>query len=142
MSPVRNIYLDTNAIIHFAEGEEDILKPFFIRGFALGVRFFTSEITLAEVMVVPMREKNRPLVEKYENSLRSDALLTVVEVDRSVLLRSAELRANHGGHAVDAIHVASAELGNCELLISSDERLRIPRSMRRVAIRDVNAIGI
>ncbi|WP_158875258.1 type II toxin-antitoxin system VapC family toxin [Antarcticirhabdus aurantiaca] len=137
----RSIYLDANAIIRFVESQESSITALFGRAAAGEFRLVTSEMTLAECLVVPMRDRDVRLIAGYEGFLQSDETMTVVPVDRAVLRRSAELRARLGGKTPDAIHCATAELLSCGIVVSSDKRLRLPDGLRRVDVEDASLIG-
>ena len=131
------VYLDTNAIIRFAESTDTDIIMLFDDAAAGILKLYTSELTLAETLVGPYKTENRRLAEEYETFLQSDDVMTVVPVDRDVLRLSAKLRAEWGGKAPDAIHVATASLQGCKIIVSSDGGLRLPPGMKRVPIEEV-----
>ena len=131
------VYIDTNAIIQSVEASEDALLFLVENAAADLLRLFTSELTLAEVLVGPLRSQNPKLVAQYEGLLTSDDILEVVPVDRHILRRSAELRAELGNKALDSIHLATALACNCKVVVSSDRRLRIPPGSIRLASSEV-----
>lgn len=135
------VYLDSNAIIRFVESEEHEITTLFQRAGAEGFRLVTSELTLAEALVVPVRRSDDRLRSTYEDFLRGDDILRVVPVDRPVLRRSAELRAAFGSKGPDAIHCATAELSGCTIVVSSDRRFRVPAGMMRVDIEQAAGLG-
>lgn len=135
------VYLDSNAIIRFAESDEEQIANLYQYASGRNLSLFTSELTLAEVLVAPIREKDDELATAYKIFLRSDPILKVVPVDRPVLERSAELRARYGGKGPDAIHCATADLCGCEVMVSSDKRLRLPEGILRVAVEEADTIG-
>ena len=103
---------------------------------------FTSEFTISEVLATPKRESDVELERACEELLIGDDLLDVVPVSREVLRKTAEIRAFLGNKGPDAIHIATAELSRCDVLVSSDRRLKRPVSMTRIAIehlRDLDA---
>ncbi len=135
-NPIR-IYLDANAFISSVEGESDALV-FLVEQASAGLaELYTSELTLAEVLVSPLKQAQLNLVELYELMLVSDDTLSVIPVDRGILRRSADIRAALGNKGADAIHVASAVSSSCTYFISSDKRLRLPDGLKRV---DVNLV--
>lgn len=96
---------------------------------------------MAELLVKPIRSANRELVTTYEAMFSPDeGLIAASPVTRATLRRSAEIRAEFGGHLVDSIHVATAQMLGCETIISSDERLRLPDGLVRIPIGDLNDI--
>jgi predicted nucleic acid-binding protein len=122
----RSIYLDANVFIYAAEAIEPYasrLAPIFHRihtGEVLGV---TSELTVAEVLVMPIKEQRDDLRQTYEAMLYGAGPLQVIPVDRAVLMEAARLRAESKLRLPDAIHGASARLAQCTALITNDLRL-------------------
>jgi predicted nucleic acid-binding protein len=138
-SPNR-IYLDANAFISSVEGESDALAFLVGQASAGLVELYTSELTLAEVLVSPLKKAQLELVELYELMLVSDDTLSVVPVDRDILRRSADIRAALGNKGADAIHVASAVSSACAAFVSSDKRLRLPDGMTRIDVDRVTGL--
>lgn len=136
----RNVYLDANAIIRFSESEETQMAALYEKAVEKRLQLYTSELTLAEVLVLPIRDGDHELVEAYKAFLRSDPTLNVVPVTRAVLQQSAELRAVHGGKGPDAIHCATAVLCGCTIVVSSDRRLRMPRGLVRIDVEEADTI--
>lgn len=133
------VYLDANAIIRLAEYRDRSRVLDFLRRLdEAGVPVVTSEMSLAEVLVVPLREKDDALVRHYEALLVDGEGFLVMPVDRAVLSLSARFRASFGGKAPDAIHVASASLAGCRLIVSSDKRLRTPPEVRRIGVEELD----
>ena len=125
-------YLDANAIIRFVEADDDLFESILHRVRGGTLRLCTSEFTLAEVLVLPLRELNDELAAVYETLLSTDGELEIVPLSRAVLRKSAELRAGSRSKAPDAIHVATAVLSDCTVFVSSDQRLHLPPTIRRI----------
>lgn len=137
-----SVYLDANAIIRFIEGENDGLI-FLLENSAVDLlRLYTSELTLAEVLVGPLKRGQEELVDIYEEFLTSDDTLTVVPVDRTVLRDSAEIRAILGNKGPGAIHVATAVRAACAVFVSSDDRIKLPDRIKQVRIDDIANLDI
>jgi predicted nucleic acid-binding protein len=60
------VYLDSNAVIRFIESAETTIAPVFDRARIGLARIFTSELTLAEVLVAPFRNAEHELVAAYD----------------------------------------------------------------------------
>lgn len=135
------IYLDANALIEAVEKEGSTLLRSMTALRSLGYRLVTSELSLAEVLVVPVKINEPELISIYEALLGGTELIEVAPVSRSILRESAAVRARTGQKLPDAIHVATAVLTECGLLISSDKGLRLPDGMKRVAVDDAETIG-
>lgn len=136
------IYLDSNALIRFIEGQE--------RGFIHLLRLVeerratlhTSELTLAEVLVEPIRTRNDALVALYEDLLAVGSELFVTPVSRAVLRLSADNQAAYRNKGADAIHIVTAIMSMCTLFVSSDKRIHMPPGMEKLDVRLVEQVGV
>jgi predicted nucleic acid-binding protein len=83
----------------------------------------TSAITLLEVLVVPYRTGELALAERYEALLTRGRGIRMVELDRTQLRATAQLRARHSGlRTPDAVQLAAALTGSCTALVTNDRR--------------------
>ena len=129
----QNINSDANVFISAVEGHDTFASPaqellaFVETGTA---NAFTSELTLAEVLVGPIRENNRKLVGDYEGLLGGQTAPTVLPVTRLVFREAANFRAMTRQKLPDAIHVATASLASCRHFISEDAGLKIPAGIQ------------
>ncbi len=105
------VYLDTNVVIQPIEANEEALLFLIENAAADLLCLYTSELTLAEVLVGPLKSGNGELVAQYEDMLTSDDVLEIVPIDRSVLRRSAEIQAVFGIKGYDSIHVDRSKSG-------------------------------
>jgi len=137
VSSVKVAYLDTNAVIRFIESEDEGLLFLFEQAAAGVMRLVTSELTLAEVLVGPIKDGDERLANIYEEFLTSGDGLEVRPIDRTILRRSAEIRAILGNKGPDAIHIATALVSGCSLLFSSDQRLRLPSHLAQIELADI-----
>ena len=131
------VYLDTNPLIYVTEGNpafKDQIASLFEALDAADARLVTSELTLAEVLVRPLRDQDTGLVEAYERLF--DTLVEMQPVSREVLLLTAQLRAQTSSlRTPDAIHVATAKLVQASHFVSGDGGIRtLPDGMQRVQL--------
>jgi predicted nucleic acid-binding protein len=120
------------------EGPDESLSLQFFGDAAEGlIRLYTSDFTLAELLVIPLRQSNDKLVVAYEEFFASEEIIEAVAVDRPVLRRSAEIRARLGNRAPDAIHVATAVMCDCSVFVSDDQRIRLPSGLLRLSLEQV-----
>lgn len=120
------IYVDSNIIIFSVEAGNpwsQILKSLFQFVDERRIHLFTSELTLAEVLVKPIADGAQDLIGTYERFLDPASIIKVVSVDRPVLRLAAELQAQLGVKLADAIHVATAKLNACQFFLTNDIRL-------------------
>jgi predicted nucleic acid-binding protein len=121
----RRLYLDVNVFIYAMEDlaplatvAVDVLK-LLDSGAASAA---TSELSLAECLVKPIRVDNASLVRVYLQTFGSGPHLTVVPITRDILIAAARLRAVSSLKLPDAIHLATAALAHCDCVITNDAR--------------------
>lgn len=136
------VYLDSNFFIRFVESGDEALLFLFEQASADLLTLHTSELTLAEVLVDPLRQGDRLREASYMDLLTGDDLMEVVPVGRDILIRSADGRADFGNKLPDAVHVATALACACNVVLSSDRRLRLPSEMTRIGLEDVKDLDL
>jgi predicted nucleic acid-binding protein len=125
IDPLRNtiVGLDTAPLIYFIEKHPTyfpILLPFFESVHNGEIQLVTSTLTLTEVLVVPYRSGNRSLALEYTRILLNSHNLTVLPVSEAIAQEAARIRAAHGYKVPDAIHIATARLGNADAFLTND----------------------
>ena len=120
------VAIDSMAVIYRVESSPSyvpIVEPFFT-ALAAGVfRAVTSVITLMEVAVGPLRRDDSDLASEYEALLLQFPNLTVVDVDRAITRRAAELRAAHRLRPADALQAATGLITGADSLLTNDRTL-------------------
>ena len=119
----RTVYLDANLLIYAMEDFGSVggkVRDLFARIDAGELDGVTSELTLAEVLVKPLRDGATAIAGEYRELLDPDGPLLVTPVSRAVLVRAAEVRSSSSLKLPDAIHVATAELLGCGTLLTND----------------------
>lgn len=121
------VYWDTNVFIRMVESTDNIseqLNQVLDVAFAAGAPIVTSELTLAELLVDPLRAGDQLRIAAYRTLLEPGSFIEVQPVSRNVLEGAAEVRATWSTAKLpDAIHVATAEIAGCKVFLSSDRRL-------------------
>ncbi len=116
------VYLDTSPIIFSVEKHADYRQLMSSLWQSLKnrqIEVFTSELTLLETLVQPIRQDNQPLISAYETLLtNTDIALLLITLD--VLRASADLRAGQNFKTPDAIHAAAAFSANCTYFVTND----------------------
>lgn len=119
----QKVYLDTNTFIYALEGFSAFRSPL-IQRFDLiedgHVTAVTSELTLAELLVKPLRDGNEVLQRRYQQLLAGSDVLQVVPIARSILVSAARVRAGNGYKLPDAIHIATASYCQCTCFLTND----------------------
>ena len=118
-----SVYLDANLLIYALEDLGDFgqkMRGIFARMDAGELRGVTSELSLAEVLVKPIRDGAGAIRNEYESMLASGGPLTVAPIARAILIRAAELRAGSSLRLPDAVHAATSESLGCTTFLTND----------------------
>ena len=119
----RQVALDTNVIIYSLEG---VLPYSELAGHVLHmmdrglIAGSISTVVEAEVLVRPLRDRNRRAMETIELFFRNSPNLVLRSVDRAVARRAAAVRASTPLRLPDSIIVATALEERCDVLIGND----------------------
>ncbi|WP_394826899.1 type II toxin-antitoxin system VapC family toxin [Pendulispora albinea] len=127
LASARLIALDTSTFIYLIEKHPAFfgtVEPIFTEVDAGTVKAVTSVLTLLEVLVKPIETGATALADDFRATVTVSANLRVVDVDRAIAERAAEIRAGYGFRTPDAIHLATAQMAGADAFITNDERLR------------------
>jgi predicted nucleic acid-binding protein len=137
----RRVYLDTNVFIYALNGfpaYAPALAELFNTIEAGGVSAVTSELTLAELLIVPFRRGSIEEERRCRMILRPRPYLSLFPVSTSVLEAMARLRAGQAAmRTPDAIHAATAQLAECEVFLTNDHRLKAVAGLRVSLLSDI-----
>ena len=127
----KTLYLDSNILIYavetaYPEAPSSVaLVGLFQSVQSKLARVLTSQLTLSEVLVLPLREGNQGLEQTYRRLLRGSPNFGVSPVTLPILERSADLRARYKGiKLADAIHLATAIECSCHSFLTADKQFR------------------
>lgn len=132
------VYLDTAPIIYSVEEHElygPVLQPFWelLENGEIGV--VTSELSVLETLVLPLRNQDAELVTAYE-ALLTASEIELVPISFLHLRTAAKLRAEQNLKTPDSIHAATASLTGCDFLVSNDDGLRRLTTVNVVILSD------
>jgi predicted nucleic acid-binding protein len=136
----RRIYVDANVFIYALESFPKyaaISSEMLAASESALMTGVTSESTLSEMLMPPFSQGRVAEGAIYKQTIRSRASLTVAPVSRSILIKSAEIRATAGGGLPDAIHVASAIEADCECCVTADSRPKKPPTLATAVLDDL-----
>jgi predicted nucleic acid-binding protein len=122
-----SIYLDTNTLIYRVEMIEpyyNVAKPLWDALDASLQDVVTSELSLLEVLVKPLRIGDTTLQTMFIGTLYGTPGLSCVSITRQILEIAASLRATTGLKTPDAIHAATALAAGCTLFVTNDLAFR------------------
>jgi predicted nucleic acid-binding protein len=129
--------VDTAAFIYQIECSPvygEVVGPFFAALARREFRAVTSVISLMEISVRPLRLERPEVADDYEILLLTYPNLVVVDVDRSIARRAAELRAQYRLHPADSLQVATALTAGATIFLTNDRTIERVQGIRVVII--------
>jgi predicted nucleic acid-binding protein len=133
------VYVDTVVVIYSIEKFPSyfpLLERLWQKLKTGAIQIMTSEITLLETLVMPIRQSNTNLIRRYEALLFSPEM-SLVPINQPILRSAATLRAQTNLKTPDAIHAATALNRNCTLFLTNDADLRKVPGLSVVVLKDV-----
>lgn len=115
----KGVLFDTNTLIYYF----DDIKPYsnvlesIISYVNTGeIQAYISVVTVAELLVKPIREKKQDVIDQYLTFFRLLPNLTLVEITQEIAIRTARIRASVGLKMPDALIVGTAADKKCVIL--------------------------
>jgi predicted nucleic acid-binding protein len=134
------VYLDANVFIYAVEGFKkyaELCSVILQSVQDMKIRTVTSELTLAEVLVKPLKQEKAGVAAIYEDLIQSQYNLEVVPISRDILLSAAKHRAATGCRLPDAIHIATAKAKSAAFLFTADKSIKAPQPLRVVTLDEL-----
>lgn len=98
------------------------------------LQLVTSVLTLMETLVVPKRQKQVQLCERYRELFAGFPHLAVLPIDPPIAEAASDLRATYSLRTPDALHLATAIVAGAEAFVTEDRRLAHISAIRVVDI--------
>ena len=121
------VYLDSNVIIYSAERVapyDNLVKPVWDAARSGQFGIVTSEITLVETLVIPIRSGDALLEAGFRALLTHSQELSMEPVSLDILETTLTIRAEKGLKMADAIHASTALRTGCTLFVTNDPIFR------------------
>lgn len=120
------VYVDTQVLIYSIEKIPsfcDLVLPLWEASGRGRLTVATSELSLLELLVGPMKSGNEELASVYEDLLGGTEI-QLFPIDREVLREAAHPRARSSLRTPDAIHAATGLSIGCALFLTNDAIFR------------------
>lgn len=119
------IFWDTNLFIYLFENYGQLAKlttALRTRMLQRGDQLLTSALTVGEVLVKPLEQKNTTLCGQYEVAITTASLVLPFDVKAARIY--AALRSDRALRSPDAIQLACAASAGVDLFLTNDNRLQ------------------
>jgi predicted nucleic acid-binding protein len=133
------VYVDANSMIYTVEKHPDygpLLRPMWLAAQAKQLEVISSELTLLECFVGPMKRNDSALLKDYESALLGTEV-RLLPITQSGLREGARLRATTNLKTPDAIHAATALQIGCALFVTNDRRFLSVAGLSVVVLDDL-----
>jgi predicted nucleic acid-binding protein len=121
------IYLDTAPLIYYIEETSaglPFLQDLFKKNEKGDFTFFTSTLTLCEVLTLPFKLGNTKLIEQYEYFITKSPFLKLINVNADIAKLAARLRSEYNLKLPDATHLATAIEVKVDFFLTNDLALK------------------
>jgi predicted nucleic acid-binding protein len=137
--PAGLVYLDTNPIIYSVEKHPaywPLLEPLWQAAKGKAIEIVSSELTLMEVLIGPLKAADTALANAYEQ-LFQQAQTRLLPITQPILREAAQLRATTKLRTPDALHAATAQHAGCVLFVTNDAGFRGVAGLALVMLDDL-----
>ncbi len=133
------VYVDTAPVIYTVERHADyepLLLPLWAALDAQRIAIVTSELTLLETFVKPLRDGNQALAEDYEKFLTATRI-KLQPITTNILREATRKRASTKLKTPDAIHAATALAAGCAQFLTNDDEYRLLATLPAVILHEL-----
>ncbi len=120
------IFIDTAPLIYLIEGEDDFatsVEKQLRQWITAEENLSTSTLTLLELLVVPMKQENKHLVQKYRALLQDILSEPLIPLSEAISEMAAQIRGASGFKTPDSIQLATALYSGADIFYTNDKRL-------------------
>lgn len=134
--------MDTAPVIYYIERNRQyfalvsVVFNYIVNSGAMGV---ASPVTLAECLVLPTRLEQTQLQQDFLELLTETDRIEFVEIDQTIALQAAQIRARYNLQLPDAFQVAVALAVGCEAFLTNDVIFRRVTELQVLVLNDFNA---
>jgi predicted nucleic acid-binding protein len=120
------VFIDTAPLIYLIEGSTefaDRVEVQLSQWINADMILTSSTLTLLELLVIPHKQKNNRLVQKYRALMQDLLSVPMVELNQTIAVSAAEIRGTYGFKTPDSIQLATALHSGSDIFYTNDLRL-------------------
>jgi predicted nucleic acid-binding protein len=136
---VTRLFLDTAPVIYYIERNPQyfalasVVFDHIVNGTPIGV---ASPVTLAECLVLPYQLGQTELQQDFIELLTESDTIEFVEIDQTLALQAAQIRARYNLQLPDAFQIAVALAAGCEAFLTNDVIFRRVTELQVLVLDD------
>jgi len=132
----KRVYFDTNIFIYLLEGNKSFENPIScIRELIEDEDIFIVSCDLTYTEMLPIHARNEDEA-AMNHILKFLSEFEMVGLSRKLMIQAGILRGELGMKTPDTIHVVSAIESECDVFLTNDDGIRVPKGMQRIIISD------
>lgn len=135
------VYADTSIFIYTIDKVPDyftLLRSMWSKYQTDKIELMTSELTLAEVLVLPLKNSDSLRINAYERLILASKLRPIA-IERIILREAARLRSTINIKTPDAIHAATGLINSCTIFLTNDRGFKRITGLPVVILSEVLA---
>ena len=120
------IFIDTAPLIYLIEGEDNFatsVEKQLRQWITAEENLSTSTLSLLKLLVVPIKQENKHLVQKYRALLQDILSEPLIPLSEAISEMAAQLRGATGFKTPDSIQLATALYSGADIFYTNDKRL-------------------
>jgi predicted nucleic acid-binding protein len=126
LAPFSRIGIDTPIFIYHLESHPAYLPltQALLSSIEAGMKKgMTSTVTIMEINIRPLQLGRPEIAIKYEALLANFPNFSLIDINRDVARRAAQLRAQYSLRRADALQVAACQVNGAQVFVTNDRRL-------------------
>jgi predicted nucleic acid-binding protein len=137
---VNRLFLDSGAVIYYVDQNPNylaVMDSIFDSLEAQRIRAVTSPVTLAECLVLPIRDKDKAKQDVFTDLLTLPEMAYFVGTDAAIARQAASVRVKYNLKLPDALQIATAIVSHCDVFLTNDAQLKRVKELRVLVISDL-----
>jgi predicted nucleic acid-binding protein len=137
---INRLFLDTGALIYYVDANPKYLAlmDYIFNSFEVQkIRAVTSPITLAECLVIPIKEKDLVKQQKFIDILTLPEMADFININAEISIQASELRVKYNLKLPDALQIATAISSGCEAFLTNDKQLSRVSELQVIVIDEL-----
>ena len=133
------VYFDSNILIYLLSGFQELENQITVirKGLASGVfKAVASDLALTEILPPLAGRNDGDGIGKVLSMLDESGAFQMVPASRDVFIQAGFVGNRFGMKTPDALHVAFALEGRCDVFLTNDKGMRCPAAVRRVVLSE------
>lgn len=139
---VNRLFLDSAPIIYYIARNPSysaVVDGIFDFIESAQIRVVTSPVTLAECLILPIRQNNSSQQQLFIDIITAQDTADFVNITSENARNAAEIRAKYNLQLPDAFQIATALEAGCEALLTNDTQLKRVTELRVLAMSELEA---